>query len=160
MVVNSPAFQRRDCCGSATSPAGTTEIECASRPSGTYPSRTSNPALKRRAIIVSPSGTEAAHVTSKPSGRRAAASARPSGARATPRAPALPDASPDSADLSSSVGQTSLSAGSGDFPVPSSILETVLETTVNPQARKPELLAVDSLNTPDSADPPRKAAKH
>src|SRR5713101_6528716 len=43
----------------------------------------------------------------------------------------------------SAVGQAFLSAGSGDFPVPSSILETVLESTVNPQAGKPALVAAD-----------------
>ena len=67
MVENSPAFQRRDNGQPAPSPAGTAEIGCVSRPCGTYPSRTSNPALKRRAIILSPSGTETAPVTSNPS---------------------------------------------------------------------------------------------
>src|SRR2546428_5143205 len=46
----------------------------------------------------------------------------------------------------SPVAQTFLSAGSGDFPVPSAILETVLESTVNPQAGKPALLAADTLS--------------
>src|SRR5258708_1210828 len=44
------------------------------------------------------------------------------------------------------VAQTFLSAGSGDFPVPSAVRKTVLESTVNPQARKPALLAADSPN--------------
>src|SRR5437899_5090471 len=60
MVENSPAFQRRDSGEQASSPAGTAEIERLSRPSGTYPSGTANPALNRRAIIVGPSGTEKA----------------------------------------------------------------------------------------------------
>ncbi len=68
MVENSPAFQRRDDGRRAPSPVGTAEIECFSRPSGTYPSGTSIPALKRRAIIARPSGTEAGPVTSNPSG--------------------------------------------------------------------------------------------
>jgi len=68
MVENSPAFQRRDRGERAPSPAGTAEIERVSRPSGTYPSGTSNPALKRRAIIVRPSGTKTAPLTSNPSG--------------------------------------------------------------------------------------------
>jgi hypothetical protein len=68
MFENSPAFQRRDDAKRAPSPAGTAEIECFGRPSGTYPSGTSIPALKRRAIIASPSGTETGPVTSNPSG--------------------------------------------------------------------------------------------
>src|SRR6266568_4941215 len=67
-VEISPAFQRRDDGRRAPSPAGTAGIEGVSRPSGTYPSRTSNPALNRRAIIVSPSGTKTALVTSNPCG--------------------------------------------------------------------------------------------
>jgi hypothetical protein len=45
------------------------------------------------------------------------------------------------------VARTFLSAGSGDFPVPSSSLETVLESTVNPQARKSALLAATMPNS-------------
>jgi uncharacterized protein len=40
------------------SPEGTAETDCLSRPFGTYRSRPINPALKRRAIVVCPSGTE------------------------------------------------------------------------------------------------------
>src|SRR5207249_1202899 len=57
---NSPAFQRRDTGGRAPSPVGTAEIDCVNRPYRTYPSPTSNPALKRRAIIGCPSGPEIA----------------------------------------------------------------------------------------------------
>src|SRR5260370_4378599 len=67
MVENSPAFQRRDGLERESSPAGTAETGRVSRPSGTYPSRTSNPALKRRAIIVCPSGTETDLCTPNPS---------------------------------------------------------------------------------------------
>jgi len=59
MVENNPAFQRRDRRQRAPSPEGTAESDCISRPFGTYPSRASNPALKRRAIVICPSGTEA-----------------------------------------------------------------------------------------------------
>jgi hypothetical protein len=58
----------RDDAKRAPTPAGTAEIECFGRPSGTYPSGASIPALKRRAIIASPSGTETGPVTSNPSG--------------------------------------------------------------------------------------------
>jgi len=68
MLENSPAFQRRESGDRAPSPGGTAEIAWVSRPSGTYPTGTSNPALKRRAIIVCPSGTETASVSSNPSG--------------------------------------------------------------------------------------------
>lgn len=57
MVGNSPAFQRRDNGGREPSPAGTAEVDCVSRPSGTYRPGTSNPALKRRAIVICPCGT-------------------------------------------------------------------------------------------------------
>ena len=66
MVENSPAFQRRDSGKRESSPAGTAELDCVSRPSGTYPPGTSNPALKRRAIAVCPSGTETAPETAHP----------------------------------------------------------------------------------------------
>ncbi len=66
MVENSPAFQRRDSGEQAPSPGGTAERERFSRPSGTYPSGGSNPALKRRAILACPSGTETAPVTTSP----------------------------------------------------------------------------------------------
>jgi len=46
--------------------------------------------------------------------------------------------------LFNAVGQTSLTAGSGDFPVPSSILEALLERAVNPHPPKPALLAADT----------------
>jgi hypothetical protein len=82
MVENSPAFQRRGDGKRAPSPAGTAEIECFSRPSGTYPSGTSIPALKRRAIIASPSGTETGPVASNRS--RSGRTARTPWARDTP----------------------------------------------------------------------------
>src|SRR5713101_3990183 len=47
--------------------------------------------------------------------------------------------------LFSPVGQTSLSAGSGDFPVSSPILEAMLERAVNPPPPIPALLAADTL---------------
>src|SRR5437773_379015 len=59
MAENSPAFQRRDRDKRVTSPVGTTEPDYLSRPFGTYPFRSSNPALKRRAILDCPSGTKA-----------------------------------------------------------------------------------------------------
>ena len=68
MAENSPAFQRRDSGESPSSPEGTAEIDCLSRPSGTHPALPSNPALKRRAIFGCPSGTERASPTSNPVG--------------------------------------------------------------------------------------------
>jgi len=62
MVENSPAFQRPDSGYRASSPEGTAEFCGVSRPSGTYHPPTSNPALKRRAIFVCPSGTGTAAV--------------------------------------------------------------------------------------------------
>ena len=47
--------------------------------------------------------------------------------------------------LFGAVAQAFLSAGSGDVPVPKAILETLLESTVNPQTRMPAL-AADTLN--------------
>jgi len=81
MVGNSPAFQGRDGGEQAPSPAGTAEIGCVSRPSG----------------------TESATVTSSSSG----------------------------------IG----------LPVSRTILDTVLESTVIPQTRKPALVAAETLNT-------------
>src|SRR5260370_20629710 len=46
MVDNSPAFQRRDSGERASSPEGTAESDCLSRPSGPYPSRTSKPGVE------------------------------------------------------------------------------------------------------------------
>src|ERR1035441_1632997 len=66
MVENSPAFQRRDSGEREPSLAGTAELDCVSRPCGTYPPGASNPALKRRAIAVCPSGTETAPETAHP----------------------------------------------------------------------------------------------
>ena len=66
MVENSPAFQRRDSGEREPSPAGTAELDCVSRPCGTYPPGASNPALKRRAIAVCPSGTEIVPETAHP----------------------------------------------------------------------------------------------
>src|SRR5437870_4251607 len=68
MAENSPAFQRRDQVMSALSPEGTAEPGCLSRPFGTHSSRPSNPALKRRAILICPSGTPRASLASNPSG--------------------------------------------------------------------------------------------
>src|SRR6266849_4364158 len=51
MAENSPAFQRRDHVVRILSPEGTAEPDCLSRPFGTHSSPTSNPALKRRAIL-------------------------------------------------------------------------------------------------------------
>src|SRR5580700_3237723 len=66
MVENSPAFQRRDKSERASSPEGTAERgRRISRPFGTYPSLTSIPALKRRAIVVGPSGTETGSAVSR-----------------------------------------------------------------------------------------------
>src|SRR5260370_9380353 len=73
MAENSPAFQRRDSDELASSPDGTAESDCVSRPSGTHPSQTSNPALKRRAIVVCPSGREKTSRPSNPSGMGAGA---------------------------------------------------------------------------------------
>src|SRR5439155_18014149 len=67
MAENSPAFQRRDKGERASSPEGTVEMIRLSRPFGTYASRTSDPALKRRATVVCPSGTKTAFVSSNPS---------------------------------------------------------------------------------------------
>ncbi len=66
MLENSPAFQRRDSRWIGPSPAGTAEISRLSRPYGTYPPQISNPASKRRATAVCPSGTETASSTSNP----------------------------------------------------------------------------------------------
>src|SRR2546423_6998718 len=68
MAENSPAFQRRDHDERASSPEGTAEMVHLNRPFGTYASLTANPALKRRAIVVCPSGTQTALVISNPSG--------------------------------------------------------------------------------------------
>ena len=68
MTENSPAFQRRDKGAEASSPEGTIEMACFSRPFGTYILRTLNPALKRWAIFTCPFGTQTAFVTSIPSG--------------------------------------------------------------------------------------------
>src|SRR5213594_3714448 len=57
MIDNRPAFQRRESRGTASSPEGTAETNHVSRPFGTHPLPTSHPALKRRAIVVCPSGT-------------------------------------------------------------------------------------------------------
>ena len=66
---NRTVFERRlrdmrvQCWGDrqkALSPGGTAEFHCVCRPFGTYPCRDRNPALKRWAIIGSPSGTETA----------------------------------------------------------------------------------------------------
>ncbi len=114
-IETSPAFQRRDSSERAPSPVRTAEIDCVSRPSATYPSRTSNPALKRRAIILCPSGTETARVTSNPSGIGLSCSqfAKP------PRA-------------------------------------TELESSVNPQAGKPALLAVAYAERPAEGSQPSR----
>src|SRR5262245_53297483 len=56
MVENSPAFQRRDEGEKPSSPEGAAEEVRVSRPFGTGAVRSSNPALKRRAILVCPSG--------------------------------------------------------------------------------------------------------
>src|SRR2546425_1209268 len=68
MAENSPAFQRREIGKRTSSPEGTAETDSLGRPSGTYSSQTSYPALKRRAIVVCPSGTESASLNSNPSG--------------------------------------------------------------------------------------------
>ena len=68
MIDNSPAFQRRDRGGKTISPEGKAEPDRVSRPYGTHPTRTLNPALKRRAILICPSGTETASSASKVSG--------------------------------------------------------------------------------------------
>ena len=68
MTENSPAFQRRDKGVEASSPEGTVEMACFSRPFGTYILRTLNPALKRWAIFTCPFGTQTAFVTSIPGG--------------------------------------------------------------------------------------------
>jgi len=47
--------------------------------------------------------------------------------------------------LFGAAAQAFLSAGAGDVPVPEAILETLLESTVTPQTRKPAL-AADTLN--------------
>src|SRR5438477_9885586 len=57
---NSPAFQRRDGNGRGFSPEGTVETDRRSRPTGTHIFRTLNPALKRRTLIVCPSGAPGA----------------------------------------------------------------------------------------------------
>jgi len=74
MVDNSPAFQRWDNDESASSPEGTadsaaigrTRRNCLSRPFGTYPTRTIDPALKRWAIVTCPSGTEGHSLANSP----------------------------------------------------------------------------------------------
>src|SRR5450759_2735103 len=58
MVENSPAFQRWDRDLGVPSPEGTTENHKLIRPFGTQPSIRPYPALKRRAIFKSPSGTK------------------------------------------------------------------------------------------------------
>src|SRR5213076_561864 len=65
MLENSPAFQRRDSGQRETSPGGTVEKERVSRLFGTCPVGYGNPALKRRAIIVCPFGTETDPIVSK-----------------------------------------------------------------------------------------------
>src|SRR5437867_4020925 len=68
MAENSPAFQRRDQVMRALSPEGTAEPGCLSRPFGTHSFRISNPALKRRAILICPSGTPGASLATNPGG--------------------------------------------------------------------------------------------
>jgi hypothetical protein len=58
MADNSPAFQRWDRGSGVPSPEGTAESHQLSRPCGTQPSIRQHPALKRRAILKSPSGTK------------------------------------------------------------------------------------------------------
>ena len=58
MAENSPAFQRLDRGLGVPSPEGTAELVVLSRPFGTQPSIHPHPALKRRAIFKSPSGTK------------------------------------------------------------------------------------------------------
>src|SRR5450756_1031242 len=58
MAENSPAFQRWDRGLGVPSPEGTAENHKFSRPFGTQPSIRPHPALKRRAIFKSPSGTK------------------------------------------------------------------------------------------------------
>ena len=58
MAENSPAFQRWDRGPGVPSPEGTAENHKFSRPFGTQPSIRPHPALKRRAIFKSPSGTK------------------------------------------------------------------------------------------------------
>jgi len=58
MVENSLAFQRWDGDQSVASPEGTDEVGRLRRPFGTSPHGCAFPALKRRAILICPSGTE------------------------------------------------------------------------------------------------------
>src|SRR5450759_2436581 len=58
MAENCPAFQRWDRGPGVPSPEGTAENRQLSRPFGTQPSIRPHPALKRRAIFKSPSGTK------------------------------------------------------------------------------------------------------
>ena len=58
MAENSPAFQRWDRGLGVPNPEGTAELVVLSRPFGTQPSIRPHPALKRRAIFKSPSGTK------------------------------------------------------------------------------------------------------
>ncbi len=58
---SSPPKNRLDC-----SSAGAAEVGRASRPSGTYPSPATNPALKRRVIVVCPFWTETDPVAGRP----------------------------------------------------------------------------------------------
>ena len=58
MAENSPAFQRWDLDPGVPSPEGTAEGHQFSRPFRTQPSIRPHPALKRRAIFKSPSGTK------------------------------------------------------------------------------------------------------
>ncbi len=57
MIENSPAFQRWGPQPRDTTPEGTAEVACLSRPSGTYREIEPHPALKRWAILRCPFGT-------------------------------------------------------------------------------------------------------
>ena len=59
ITENSPAFQRWVRAAHTTSPAGTAENRCLSRPFGTGHASATVPALKRWAILICPSGTGA-----------------------------------------------------------------------------------------------------
>jgi len=67
MSENSPAFQRWGRAERTASPEGTADLVDVSRPFGTYRSQTSNPTLKRWAIVVCPSGTPSSLTHSCPS---------------------------------------------------------------------------------------------
>ena len=59
MTENSPAVRRWERSQGAPSPEGTAETTVVSRPFETYPGGRADPALKRWAILVCPSGTGA-----------------------------------------------------------------------------------------------------